>query len=227
MGLILDLLASWLLYDQFLAAVFLSPAAILWISDRIRLEKKKEKEKLLLEFRDGINSLASSLKTGRSAVNAFGEAALSLEQLYGRESRMADAFRRVKAETEISIPLETAVQHMAERFGISEIQSFAGVFQTARRTGGELGRIIAETSETIGERIETENEIAVMLHGRRFERNIMRAVPPFMILYLRITSNGYLDVMYQSLYGRGVMMLCALTYLASWYLGERFTEIEV
>ena len=62
------------------------------------------------------------------------------------------------------------MKHYAERTQIEEIQEFADVFGIAKKTGGNLTEIIGETANAIGEKIEVNKEIQVVLAEKQLEQ---------------------------------------------------------
>ena len=51
---------------------------------------------------------------------------------------------------------------------------------------------------------------------------------PFgIILYMSLTSPGFLEVLYGNLFGVAVMTGCLAVYLFAWWLGNRIVDIEV
>lgn len=222
-----DLMGAYLFFRSLPAVLLLLPFAGFIASMEWKKCREKEVERLALEFRDGILAMAGALRAGKSAEHAFAEAARELRLLHGKESVMAAEFQQVKIETDSNMPLETAVLKMAARCRVDEIQVFAEVFSVARRTGGELGRILADTAETIGERIRVQEDISALLHGRRLELQIMRITPAFLMAYLQLTTPDYFVPLYTEAAGRVVMLLAFACYLAAWVMGEKILEIRV
>lgn len=81
--------------------------------------------------------------------------------------------------------------------------------------------------QSITEKIEVKREIGVLIAAKKFEQKIMNVIPIFMILYISLSSEGFLDVMYESLLGRVIMTICLTAYVFSFYLGKKIIEIEV
>ena len=67
---------------------------------------------------------------------------------------------------------EEALGDFAERSGLDDVKNFADVFLAARKSGGELMKIIARTAEIIGEKIRIQEEILTATASRRMERNL-------------------------------------------------------
>ena len=103
LGLIL--LAAFVFYDSFAAAVFLIPAGIFYLRDCMAdLEEKKERE-FLGQFKDGIQAVAAGLKAGYSVENAFLEAEREIRALHGDGCEMAEELAAVGKGLKNGIPL--------------------------------------------------------------------------------------------------------------------------
>ena len=97
----------------------------------------------------------------------------------------------------------------------------------SRRTGGNLGKIIEKMSRIIGEKIRVEREIDVSIAGKKMEQLVMSLVPGGMIIYMQITSEGFLDVLYHNLLGNMVMTVCLGIYFFSFRLGRKIVRISI
>lgn len=218
---------AYLFYRSIPAFFLMQPLALYLAWDMNRKEACRRAQKLAGQFKDGLLALAASLRAGHSAENAFRDAAEELAFLYGKEERITCEFKRVTVRTDMNVPLEQAVRELADRCGLPDMKTFSEVFSAARRTGGELGRVIIDTVQTIAGRLEVREEIDTMLRGRQYEQKIMRAVPLLILIYMDFTSPGFFSVLYGSLLGRGIMTCCLAVYLAALYLAERISDIQV
>lgn len=221
------LIFTYLFYRSRMAFLAMQPLSV-WMARRMgRKEQERRRQKLCSQFKDGLLSLAASLRAGHSAENAFRDAAGELAFLYGTDETITREFRRVVTRTEMNVPLEEAVLEMAERCGLPDIQNFSEVFSAARRSGGELGRIILDTVQIIAGRLEVREEIDTMLRGRQYEQKIMSVVPLFLLFYMDVTSPGFFTVLYGTGLGRGIMTGCLAVYMTAVLLAEKIACIQV
>ncbi len=196
----------------------------------VKAEEKKEKDrkgKLRKEFKDAILAVSADLRAGYAVENAFRETLAEMGMLHGRDSPICRELGRIVRGMENNLSVEYLMGQFAVRSDIEEIREFADVFAIAKRTGGNLTEIIAETAGTISERIEVEKEIQTMLSAKRLELNIMSAVPFAIIAYVEAASGGYFDILYDSITGRVVMTICFVIYMAAYFLGIKIAEIPV
>ena len=188
--------------------------------------KRRRKEALKLQFKDAILSAASGLNAGYSVENAFAAALEEMDRLYGKDSMISQELRLILAKTRMNRafgrPLGTA-----RRSGLEDIQSFSEVFLAARKSGGELVRIIARTAEIIAEKIRIQEDIMTATAARRMEQRIMSAIPLLIDFYIELTSPGFFDLLYGTAAGRVVMTVCLGIYLGACSLSKRILEIRI
>jgi tight adherence protein B len=194
---------------------------------QIKNQLKNRKWKLNLEFKDGIQAISAALEAGYCAENAFEEAYKDLGQIYTDDAMIQKELSYVVNQLRMNITVEKALIDFAERSGLEDIKSFADVFSTAKRSGGDLINIIKVTSSMIGDKIEVNREIITLISAKRLEANIMKVMPLFILVYLSISSPGFLDPLYHNLLGILVMSVFLLCYLGAFLVIDKIIRIEV
>ncbi|MBQ8184487.1 MAG: type II secretion system F family protein [Lachnospiraceae bacterium] len=195
-----------------------------WKRQELIAGRKKE---LSIQFREGIRSLSAALQAGFSVENALREAAKDLRMMEWDRPYMVFELEEMQHKIAASQTIEEAFRDFAGRSGIEDAYVFADIFSAAKRSGQDLTKVIGNTARIIGEKLEMEREIATILASRKYEQNIMSLMPLGMLLYLRLTSGGFLDVLYESLSGRALMAGCLIVYIAVWRLGKKLVQIEI
>lgn len=218
---------DWLFYQSYWALLPLSPVLPLLLKEWSAYRGRERRRQLRKEFREALAAMTVTLKAGYSVDRAIPETYSQLKQVLGEEAlmtrEMGEMVRRLRLQTQP----EALFLNLAERSGVEEIEQFADVFAAARRRGGNLTALIREASDRIGSRIETEEEIETLLMAKRTEQRIMSLMPCGIILYMRLGSPGYLDVLYHTLFGRVVMTVCLLVYAGAVLWGEAIIRIDV
>ena len=138
-----------------------------------------------------------------------------------------EEFRYIESQQHISVPLEELFLDLGERSQIEDIENFASVFYTAKRTGGDMNRVIQKVSRMLGDKIDVKKEIEATLAAKKSEQMIMSLMPVGIILYLQMTSPGFLSVLYGNPFGIAAMSICLVIYAAAYWLGRRIVDIEV
>lgn len=226
-GMVIVIILSILFYQSILAVLFLSPIIYLYYKMKKQGLINNRRWRLNLEFRDGINALSAALEAGYSSENAFEEALRDLRQLYDKDSIILQEFSYIINQIHMNITIEKALSDFGDRTGIEDIQSFAEVFTTAKRTGGDLINVIRISSSMISDKIEVKKEIRTLITEKRLEANIMKLMPLLILIYLSISSSGFLNPLYHNLQGVLIMTVFLACYLGAFLIIDRIIAIEV
>ena len=220
-------LIIYLFYRSWWAFILLIPAVILYHRYNRKNIERERRQTLGLQFKDALISMTAALRAGFSVENSLTESWREMKVVYGEDSLICTEFTKIINEIKLGIPSEEAFSRFASRSGVEDIQTFASVFQIAKRSGGDLVEIIRKTSDDISAKIDTKNEIAVLVSSKKFEQKIMSFMPLGIILYIEISSPDLLEPLYGNLTGILIMTVCLAIYAASYFLSGKIMNIEV
>lgn len=224
--MLLSCLINTIFYRSWLFLLVLAPVgAIVPLIMRKHLCEKR-RDMLGSQFKDAILALSSALQAGYSAENAWKEAWQEMICIYGEDGLITREFAAMVKAIAVNETPEQVLDEFASRSGIDEIVSFAQVFRLAKRSSGDLVSIIDSTSRTISEKLRVREEIVTVTTAKQLEQTIMSVIPAAIILYLRFAFVGFLDVLYQGIWGRAVMTICLLIYGTAVLLGRRMVRPE-
>jgi len=224
---LLDGCISFLFFRSFSAFLILLPGvALFFIQLKASLVQKRKRE-LTKQFLDAIQLMLAALQAGYSPENALRESQKELRKMYSPDAAIVREFHWMDAQMRMSRNLEELLLDFGRRSDLPDIISFAEVFLTAKRTGGDLIAIIRNTVSCIRQKQETMQEIETCMAGKVMEQNIMSLIPVFILVYVKLSSPEFLDVMYETPVGMAVMGLCFAVYLAAYFWGQSIVQIEV
>ena len=190
--------------------------------------KKKRLDRMRNQFKDVLYSFSSSFATGDSMLAAMEKGIVVLNDIYGEGSELAgelyEMVKKIRAagDEEVDLWLD-----FGKRSHIEDIRDFSEVFASCRDSGGDLARTVDRATEILTEKISVEDEIKIMAKQKVTEGRLVGVMPVIMIVFLRMTSPSYMNVMYESLQGRIMMTFCmGITGLA-FLITERVTKVEV
>ena len=227
-GISLCIMVGYVFYNKFIICALLTPLSIIYVKRKKVFLLEKQKQELSLQFKDAIYSISSALNAGYSVERAFYETIKDLKLIYVNSNTMIiQEFELMVRQLEMNIPIENVLIEFANRTQVEDIIDFVDVFVTCKRTGGDLIKIIRDTSKTIAEKIEIKREIQLLITAKKFEQKIMSIIPFAIILYLWLTSPGFLDVMYTTPLGMVVMTVCLIIYAISYIISKKIMDIEV
>jgi len=225
--LVLDAVFSFLFYRSIIAFVIFLPGAYPFLMSRRVALNRQRSRKILAEFTIGMQMVNASLQAGYAMENAFREATAELTKIYPEDSFIMTEFRYILTQLRLNVPVESLLMDLGRRTHIEDIIHLAEVFQTAKRTGGDMIGIIRGAVTSIQAKAETREEIETNLSGKVSEQKIMSAAPLAIIAYTTLTSPGFLDVCYHSTLGILIMTGALAVYAAAYLWGKKIMQIEV
>ena len=125
---------------------------------------KKRKARLArfeAQFPESLEFLGRSMRAG----HAF---SVSLEMLHSEfQDPLAAEFRRVFDEQNLGLPLDTALEKLAQRVPLLDVRFFVSAVLLQKRTGGNLAELLDKLASLIRERFKLRGRIrAISAHGR-------------------------------------------------------------
>lgn len=218
---------NYLFYKSWWIFLPMLPLPIFYLRFKRKSRMKQRKKELNYQFRDALSALNVALQAGYSVENAVAACTKDLEQLYPAEHDILREFHYMEAQLQVSVPVEELFMDFGNRCRIEDISNFASVFATAKRSGGDMISILQKTARTISDKIDVKKEIEATIAAKKSEQMIMSLMPFGIILYMQITSPGFLQVLYGNLFGIITMTACLAIYFLAFWMGRRIVDIEV
>ena len=225
--LVICVILDYLFYQNQWLMILSIPISVIWLKIRKKQLIRERKKTLNYQFKDALNSLSVAVQAGYSVENAVAACARDLERLYSVDSDILREFHYMESQLKISVPVEELFLSLGKRCQIEDVENFAAVFFAAKRTGGDMVKIIQTSARMLGDKIDVKREIESTLAAKKAEQMIMSFMPAGIIFYLKLTSPGFLNVLYGNLFGICAMTLCLGIYGTSYWLGCKIVDIEV
>lgn len=228
MGMAVLFFVGYVFYHSFILSIIVSLLGILYPKFQKKAIIKKRQDQLLLEFKDALYSIYTSLSAGISPENAIINVVADMEDLYnGRQNFIVEEFTVMKRRIDLNLDIVDVLNDFAERSGLEDVQNFVDVFLTSLSTGKRQGEIIKNAINNIVDKIEIKRDIEVMISEKKFESRIMSVMPIFLILFLSISAPDYFEPMYTTLLGRGAMTVVGIGLILASMLANKIMRIEV
>ena len=220
-------IVDYLFYKSMWVLVFMVPVSGMYLKWKKKQLIRERKRKLNYQFRDALNSMSVAVQAGYSVENAVSSCVRDLEQLYSKDEDIVAEFRYIETQQKVSVPVEELFLDLGQRCRVEDIENFASILYTAKRSGGDLGNVLQKVARMLGDKIDVKKEIEATLAAKKSEQMIMSLMPAGIILYLRLASPGFLDMLYGNPFGIGAMTVCLTVYGLAYWMGKRIVEIEV
>ncbi|GKX67430.1 type II secretion system F family protein [Inconstantimicrobium mannanitabidum] len=221
-------ICSYIFYNSVIWAGIVSLIGIGYYKIKKKNIISKRKQKLLLQFKEALYIISSSLSAGKSVENAFVDAYDDLKTIFdfGKEDYILQELTYINRRIKINQTIEEALDDFATRSGLEDVVTFSSVFGACKSTGGNLKSVTEITSNIIGEKISIKQDIETLISGKKFESNILTIIPFAIVLFIRISSPDFLEPLY-TIQGRLISTGALVIILISTLWGRKITNIEV
>ncbi|NDI35582.1 pilus assembly protein TadB [Chengkuizengella sediminis] len=212
---------------NFIISILLSICALFTPKYRAQQLNIKRREELILQFKQALTSLSSSLSAGRSIEKALVYTLEDLRTIYPNENTyIIQEFKMMNVQIRNGSTVENVFQNFSDRTKIEDITNFVEVFKICKRTGGNLVEVIRTTTNMIRDKIEIGQEINVLISNKKFETRVLNIIPFIFIVFLRYSSPEYMSPLYQ---GKGVivMFIALILLILSFVISQKFMKIQV
>ncbi len=185
--------------------------------------QRKRLSDLRLQFRDLLESLSNSYTVGMTANRAFHSAYSDMVTEHGEGSYIAkELYLLCSAHDNQGLEIKDLLNDFAARSGIDDIKSFASVFDVSTELGGDVAKVIRETRDIIGDKLEVELEIQTMVTGQKNQLNILAIMPLVMSLLTRSFGDGTVDML------TIIVKTIALgLFVFAYWMGTKIVDIKV
>lgn len=225
LGAVLGLAVGYVFFDSLLAAAVIFAVAAIKLQEPYReYLRKRRLKKLLLQFKDLLETLTSSYSAGQTTAMAFRDAQKEMTDLYGEESDIVQEIKMINTGLVHNYNIEDLLLNFAARSGLEDVDSFANVFEVCNRRGGNLKQIVGETRSVINDKIEIEMEIQTMVAASKNELNVMMVMPFIIMLSMR----GLGDSMTGNSMTNLIVKFAALgIFVGAYKIGDKLVSIKL
>jgi len=179
-----------------------------FILERRRLIEK-DRRTYRLQFETFLGAMDISVRAGYSLPNSMIYATGHVSEMYGDKGLLIKKLHEIENSLGVGRKLGEELVRIGNELKLEEISDFGSVIDIMSKSGGNTSEVIEGTAENISKRIQIEDEIDVMITGKKLETYIMLAMPFLIIIYLRVVNKGYMDALYEGVFGR-IFMTAAL-----------------
>ena len=155
---------------------------------RYRIARRKKAFEAALP--DALTLIASSLSAGHTFLRAI--------QMMCEESGppLSEEFSRVVAETRLGDPVVDALERMADRLEIRDMDIVVQAIRIQQTVGGRLADLLHTLADFIRAREEIRREIDVLTAEGKVSAYVLGALPFFLAIFVQVSNPGYLDPMF-------------------------------
>ena len=218
---------GYLFYNSLVIGICLAPISAFLFKSQCEKYKLCERQKIQEEFGEFIAILSGNLNAGYSLENAFCQSTVEYEKNKGQETIFIREIKRICNGLSCNVKLPVMLNELGIRSENEEITEFAQMLGTAKEHGGNMIKLIRQTSFNLNQKNMVENEIDTLISAKRMEGTMMILAPFIMVLYMRMTNGEYMKYLYNTGGGRIIMTFSLLIILLCSIWIRKITRIEV
>jgi len=170
---------------------------------------------------DALSLIASSLSAGHTFLRAI--------QMMCEESEppLAEEFGRVVSETRLGDSVVDALDRIATRLQLRDLQWVVQAIRIQQTVGGKLADLLHTLADFIRAREEVRREVMVLTAEGRISAWVLGALPLFLLLVIQVIDPGYMKPMYHG-FGIPVLIVTGALIVAGFVVIQRMVKaIEV
>lgn len=173
------------------------------------------------QFASALDSLANAMEVGLSLSQALETVSRDMPAPLGPE------FGQVVRGLGMGLPLAEALDQLAERVPIRDVEIFVTAVHIQYRTGGALTTVLRNIATTVRQRVNLRSEIRAMTAQQRFSAYLISGLPVLIALAVKFLSPEYFNMLLAPGTMRALLVGGCCGIVFGFYFMMRIADIEV
>jgi tight adherence protein B len=178
-------------------------------------------KKFSAEFPNAVDVIVRGVKSGLPLVDCL--RIISVEA----QEPVRSEFRAIIEDQTLGIPVDQAVQRLAERIPLAEANFFAIVIALQSQTGGSLSEALSNLSKVLRERKKMKAKIKAVSSEAKASAGIIGSLPVIVTLLIYMTSPHYIMLLFTTLLGNMVLGVCAFWMLVGVLVMRKMINFDI
>lgn len=187
-----------------------------FVAGRAEAERRRFGEQLPM----AMDAIAAGLAAGLSLPQAVDFAVRELP------APIAGALAKLSRRLALGFPVEAGLEVLLEDHPSETLALVVEGITLQRQFGGDLVRMLEETSELLRERVEIDREVRAITTQGKLSGMVVAALVPVSAGILLLTNPRYIDVLFETLIGQVLLVFAIVLQLAGWAVISRMVRIQ-
>lgn len=215
-----DWLASIFVPSLILGLILASGLALLpYVSVSIQRQLRFRKFEETLP--DAIDLMSRALRAGHSVSAAIEMVSQEVANPTGAE------FRKTFEQQNFGLPFREALEGLAVRIPLADLQFLVTAILVQKETGGNLAEILDKTASVIRERARLKGQLRIYTAQGRLTSWILGLLPFIMFLLITLVSPKYTHVLIEDPLGQRLVLIGLVLMGLGFYVIRRIVNIKV
>ncbi len=187
----------------------------------ILYKRKRRFQKFTENFPDVLDSLARALRAGYPL-------SASMEMIATETLPPVSAeMRKTSAEANLGMGWPQALENLARRMPLLEVNLFISAVQLHSRTGGRLSEVLGGLSENMRESIALQGEVRALAAYGKLTGVILTILPIGIAIMMLIVSPGYMQVLFDYPHGKTLITAAVVCLVLAHLAIRKIVDIKV
>jgi Flp pilus assembly protein TadB/Mg-chelatase subunit ChlD len=170
---------------------------------------------------DALQLISSGLASGYSLPQALDSVVRE-----GQEP-VAGEFGRALAEARLGVPVENALDAVADRMQSDDFRWVVMTIRVQRDVGGNLSEVLHTVCQTMRERASLRRQVAALSAEGRLSTWILCLLPVLLAAYLAFSAPEFFGPMYETGIGRALLSICAVALVLAALWMKKLVKVEM
>ncbi len=187
----------------------------------LRLKARKRRNAFENQLPDVLQGISSSLKAGHSfnqALNAM---------IKDAPNPTSEEFSRVMTESRLGMPIEDALQAMADRMGSADFEFAVTTVNIQRTVGGSLADILQMVGDTVRNRQQFRKKVKALTSMGQMSAYVLLGMPIFIACALTLLSPEYMAPLFTTTTGHMMMGVGAVSMAFGYVACMKIVNVKV
>lgn len=221
-------LVTLYVFGSLLVSIFLTTGGLFIPAMLKKRDEEKRMEMISLQFRDALNCIMSSLKSGLSMNSAMIKTHEDLEKIHEiyKDKVILEEFKKMKNDLMMGIPLDPVLNNFKERLKFEEVSDFVNSIIILKKKGGNLVEVMDNTITMIADKMALKSEIKVLTAQKKAEAKLLTFMPIGLVSGMSLIMTEYMKPLFKTLPGQILALLAFSMLLVNYYVGKKITDIQ-
>ena len=188
----------------------------------------RRRDEYLVEFKDALFMMSTSIGAGRSMKDAIAEAIPGISEIHGENAILVRELGKVYERMEIGGENDVNVlMELALASGLDDVIDFVTIYAICKKTGASLILALNKAAGVIIEKMTIDREIKELVRRKESEGLIIFAMPVLVILFLNLCAPDYIAPLYETTAGRIIMTVVIAANIGVFGIIRRIVHVEI
>jgi len=185
----------------------------------------RKRKKRIAAFNSG---LADTLQLIAGSLSAGMSLAQSIDAVVNEGNEpIASEFKRVLVESRLGVPLEVALEGIAQRIESADFAWVVMAIRIQREVGGNLAELLNTVAGTLRERDYLRRQVKSLSSEGRLSAYILIALPIGMLVYMVSFRREYVMPLFTEVAGIFLLFVAIVLLCLGWFMMSRIVKVEI